>query len=112
MPCEGGPNPWQDSTLEELVSLVRCCSLESAATATSVLEDAAHVLFTMPPPPLPPSRGHFERLLTRPEMEELRRRVAEAEEIRREMAAMAAEDEASTRWRVAAAAEETAKQSQ
>ena len=37
--------------------------------------------------------------------------MAESEEMRRETSAMAAEDEASTRWRVAAAAEETAKQS-
>ena len=76
--CQGPPNPWGDSTLEGLVA--QQCPLEDPATVTALLEDSAHVLYTMPPPPAPPTRGHFERLLTRTEMEELRVRVARLEE--------------------------------
>ena len=78
-------NSWKGGALEERVASVRCWPLENAAMATSALEGAARVLCKIP---RPPSRGRFERLLTRPEMEQLRRRVVEpagvAEEMKRE----------------------------
>ena len=96
-----------DHTLERQVADLMGCSEEHAAEMTRVLEDRVHVYI-----PLGMRRGHFSRLSTEDEAQQLRERVEEsrrsAETARRETAAMAAEDETSARWRAAAVAEEVA----
>ena len=99
-----------DYALEREVAKVMRGSEEHAADMTRVLEDRVHVYI-----PLGMRRGHFSQLLTEGEARLLRERVKGAKrsaaEARRETAAMAAEDETSTRWRAAAAAEEAAEMS-
>ena len=96
----GHGGEWVDHTLEREIVDLMGCSEEHAAEMTRVLEDRVHVYI-----PLGMRRGHFSRLSTEDEAQQLRERVEESrrsvETARREMAAMAAEDEASTRWRVA-----------